>query len=490
MSLSCFNTTSLGTAIGSWFSNRTLTEISHGPIETWPTCQVTSFNKLFYFAKDFNEDLSGWDVSSVTSTQSCFSGATSFFIRTNPLLYSASSFNGDISGWDTGSLISMRGMFSHAVSFNVDLSGWDVGRVETMYALFIQANSFTQTLTWCLGDGVVTEFMFDGSDGSISERCPSPSPSTSPIVSKTFEPTYSTAAPSASLVTAAPSVPSSSQTTNFDFLFSNETLFPEGLSGWDTSSVTSCEEAFSFSNFAGDISGWEVGKVRTMRGMFWRAIQFNGYLQEWDTSQVTSMAKMFTGAWTFNSDISAWDTSNAQTMKSMFHDAFAFDVGKISNWDVSSLIDSLEMKSIIRANENVDMFSNSKFVIGLVVFAFISFTVLVYTLFVIRRNRSMEQVADEEPSIENGAGDDVLENRSQGFIGNILTMIANFPRGGDSAITSDDMERSGDVDAEVAIQKTVKRQMMNYVASAGSIDRPTAVYHAVISQFAGNVLFH
>jgi len=332
MSLSCFNNASLTTAISFWFSNRTLAEIRDGPIEIWPTCQVTSFNKLFYYAKDFNEDLSGWDVSSVTSMQSCFAGATSFTISNNPLLYSASSFNGDISEWDTSRVESMRGMFSHAVSFNVDLSRWDVGRVETMYALFIEANSFTQTLTWCLGDGVVTRYMFTGSGGSISERCSSPSPSTSPTlkkssapsanVLKTSEPTYITAAPSASLVFQNDAAaPSSSPTTYLDLL-----------------------------------------------------------------------------------------------------------------------------------NENVGMFSNSKFVIGLSVVAFISLSYfsLCIALFVIRRNRSMEQVVDEEQSIENGAGDDVLENRTQGFIRNILTMITNFPRVGDNAITSDHMERSGDDDADAA----------------------------------------
>eukprot|EP00588_Corethron_pennatum_P023053 CAMPEP_0194319340 /NCGR_PEP_ID=MMETSP0171-20130528/15798_1 /TAXON_ID=218684 /ORGANISM="Corethron pennatum, Strain L29A3" /LENGTH=375 /DNA_ID=CAMNT_0039076521 /DNA_START=53 /DNA_END=1181 /DNA_ORIENTATION=- len=375
MILSCFNNANLTTAISFWFSNRTLAEIRYGPIEIWPTCQVTSFNKLFYYAKDFNEDLSGWDVSSVTSMQSCFAGATYFTVTNNPLLYSASSFNGGISEWDTSRVESMRGMFSHAVSFNVNLSGWDVARVETMYALFIEANSFNQALTWCLGDGVVTKYMFVGSGGRISERCSSPSPSTSPTlkkssapsanVLKTSEPTYITAAPSASLVfqndTAAPS---SSQTTD-DFLFSDETM--------------------------------------------------------------------------------------------------------------------------MRVNENVGMFSNSKFVIGLSVFAFISSCI---ALFVIRRNRSMEQVVDEEQSIENGAGDDVLENRTEGFIRNFLTMITNFPRVGDNSITSNHMERSGDDDADAANSDISEASNDEFVASVGSIDRPTAVCRADISPCVGNARFY
>ena len=42
---------------------------------------------------------------------------------------SCSSFNGDLSGWDVSQVTSMSWMFSGCSSFNGDLSGWDTGRV-------------------------------------------------------------------------------------------------------------------------------------------------------------------------------------------------------------------------------------------------------------------------------------------------------------------------------------------------------------------------
>jgi len=318
-----FDTGRLAEAVGLWHSNRNDAEVLYGPISDWSTWQVTSINKLFYYSKDFNEDLFDWDVSSVTSMYLTFAGATSYAINRNPVLYSASSFNSDISAWDTSSVESMSGTFSHAKSFNVDLSEWDVSRVRTFYAMFIQTSNFTHTLSWCLGESVDTEYMFLGSRGSLSERCSAPFPTMPERPQRPQRPQI-TAAPSTILTayrnetayqngtiyqndTAAlyqndTAVLSSGDPTSLEFLFANETTFDadvlEEISGWITSSVTSMEETFSFSSFAGDVSRWEVGNVVSMRRMFWRAILFNGDLSDWDTSQVATMAQMFTGAWT------------------------------------------------------------------------------------------------------------------------------------------------------------------------------------------------
>ena len=75
---------SLQTAVASWCNNPTSAEATYGHIRAWNTGSVTSTHKLFYYytgngghcssGQSFNGDVSGWDVSSVTSMSSGKSG--------------------------------------------------------------------------------------------------------------------------------------------------------------------------------------------------------------------------------------------------------------------------------------------------------------------------------------------------------------------------------------------------------------------------------
>ena len=57
------------------------------PMNSWCVGKVTDMSELFYFYEmdTFNEDISGWNTSSVTTMLGMFAGAT--------------SFNGDLSSW-------------------------------------------------------------------------------------------------------------------------------------------------------------------------------------------------------------------------------------------------------------------------------------------------------------------------------------------------------------------------------------------------------
>ena len=68
------------------------------------------------FHEHFNQDLSSWDVSNVTSMQYMF--------------YNAHDFNQDLSAWDVSNVTSMQYMFYNAHDFNQDLSAWDVSNVQ------------------------------------------------------------------------------------------------------------------------------------------------------------------------------------------------------------------------------------------------------------------------------------------------------------------------------------------------------------------------
>ena len=77
----------------------------------------------------FNQDISSWDTSNVTTMKYMFGENT--------------TFNRPIGTWDVSNVTDMEQMFRLAASFNQDLSNWDVTNVTDC----IQFNSFTPQWT-------------------------------------------------------------------------------------------------------------------------------------------------------------------------------------------------------------------------------------------------------------------------------------------------------------------------------------------------------
>ena len=55
-------------------------------------------------------------------------------------------FNQDISSWDVSSVTSMEGMFAGATSFNQNISSWDVSNVTNMDRCFMLIMLLTNLL--------------------------------------------------------------------------------------------------------------------------------------------------------------------------------------------------------------------------------------------------------------------------------------------------------------------------------------------------------
>ena len=64
----------------------------------------------------------------------------------------------------------------------------------------------------------------------------------------------------------------------------------DGLSNWDTSSVTTLRSTFyDATSFTGDgVSNWDTSRVTTLYATFYGATSFTGDGLNWDTSSVTS----------------------------------------------------------------------------------------------------------------------------------------------------------------------------------------------------------
>lgn len=83
-------------------------------IGDWNLANCTMMNSVFANTI-FNQDISQWNVSKVTTFLSMFLGAT--------------AFNQNISSWNTSSCLNMSSMFQGATAFNQNIGNWNVSNV-------------------------------------------------------------------------------------------------------------------------------------------------------------------------------------------------------------------------------------------------------------------------------------------------------------------------------------------------------------------------
>merc|ERR1712176_860999 len=190
---------------------------------------------------------------------------------------------------------------------------------------------------------------------------PSLSPSSSPTDPPSASPSSSpTDSPSASPSSSPTDTPTSSQVPSAQpsFIFDDKTLKPT-IDDW-FSEPGQVEEDY------GPMKDWNIRKVTTLNGMFYRGVDkedyekkpgvwlsdekkleyealdayaqivatFNEDVSKWNVDKVTTMISMFNNAKKFNADISGWNTSKVAKMQQMFENAYEFNID-ISGWDTS-----------------------------------------------------------------------------------------------------------------------------------------------------------
>jgi hypothetical protein len=130
--------------------------------------------------------------------------------------------------------------------------------------------------------------------------------------------------------------------TSMSFLFM-DSKFNGNISGWDVSKVKTMDNMFNGATaFNQPIGNWKFPIVTDMGGMFNSATAFNQDIGKWEFPEVTDMNGMFTGATDFNQDIGKWKFPKIEFMNYMFNGATTFDQD-ISEWDIGSVISAIHM---------------------------------------------------------------------------------------------------------------------------------------------------
>ena len=129
----------------------------HAPIGLWDVTAITEMENVLQSIADktrFTGDISKWDMSAVTRTDSMFKDCA--------------AFNSDIGKWDVSHVTRMDSMFMGAASFNSNIAEWDVSKLTNMNRMFFGAKAFTQILCghW-LESRATKSLMFSGSFGRI-----------------------------------------------------------------------------------------------------------------------------------------------------------------------------------------------------------------------------------------------------------------------------------------------------------------------------------
>jgi surface protein len=306
---------------------------------------ITDMSYMFVNATTFNEDISSWDVSSVTNMYNMFLNNSGFnnggvalsgnFASTmtsvtvmQTMFENATTFNQDISSWDVSSVINMNSMFNGATAFNQDLSSWDVSSLGQEPPEFDVGAS-----AWVLP----------------RPNWPIPAPFATRAyqypLSLATDPTnsfwQSNRKPAGYVYYPNEGIGADAPITNMQSMFYNADAFNQDISSWNVSNVT--DMRFMFYNNGGFNNGgvaltWTTGtaSVTNMSSMFENADAFNQDISSWNVSSVTDMSSMFQNAISFNQDISSWDVSSVTNMYSMFNNADAFNQD-ISSWNVSNV---------------------------------------------------------------------------------------------------------------------------------------------------------
>ncbi len=315
-------------------------------ISGWDTSKVTTMSEMFYEAKNITTiDVSGWNTSKVTNMYGAFLNC-----------YDLTTLN--VSGWDTSNVTSMSNTFKGCGSLlALDVSGFNTSKATSMSAMFSGCNDLTTLDVSGFDTSKVTSMSSMFQSCTYVTEIDVSGFNTSKVTSMS-----SMFSGSASVTTLDVTGFDTSSCTSFYNMFNGcYDLVTIDISGFNTAKVTSiygifynCRSLTSALNMStrGDL--WNVSKVTNMARMFTGNTSGNHPqlltvvdISGWVTSSLTTCYDTFSGLKNVAIlDVFGWDVSNlipagspSQSLNSVFNGCAALvDLGStgVANWRPSS----------------------------------------------------------------------------------------------------------------------------------------------------------
>jgi surface protein len=334
------------------------------PLTNWNTSNVTDMQYMFSDATYFNQNINTWNIPNAIHL---FSSSSTLLrgIFNNGIL--AGSNNNSLKNLNTSRSGSIGAMFLNSIGFNQNISNWDVSKVTTMNGTFSGATLFnngdtsgtsTKPLTdWRASKCIDFTRMFNSATSfnqNISNlvnttnvsACDLTQMFTSASVFNNGDTSGTSTKPLNWITT---------NVTNMSAMFVNASVFNQPIDTsnnyWNTGKVTNMFQMFASAvtlRFNQPLGKWDVSNVTNMGQMFYGAIYFNQDIALWKTGKVTDMFDMFRNATVFNHSINtdiagSWDVSNVTRMSQMFYLATNFNNGYPSgtslNWSAHKCLD-------------------------------------------------------------------------------------------------------------------------------------------------------
>jgi len=266
----------------------------------WDTSSVTSMTQMFYGCRRFNQDVSCFNTSNVKYMSSTFQYNYQFNnagldLKTKKITAANSPTGAAYVAWDVSSVQTFQSTFSGS-DFNGDISNWRMNPTYQYMSFlrFFQASPFNKDISTkpITAENSPTEAAYVAWDTSRV---------------KTMEETFSYSQFNQDI-----SNWNTSACTKMKGMFYTTPLFDQNIA---TSPPITAANSVTGSAY----TAWDVSSVKNMEEMFegngGGRVAFNQDISNWDVSSVTTMKEMFRNATLFNQDITTWKT-NGNGMKS------------------------------------------------------------------------------------------------------------------------------------------------------------------------------